>query len=253
MYWHDPRMIGLDYIPDGLWRPADCYIGNQHGNMERIRHENRPVLIDKKTGLLLWPVEFVGLLSNPMALHKFPFDTDAIDILIHQNEASLGRDEYIFRPWPPAEEAQSVRFFFGVHDDLTEFDVVVQQGGGELADPTEFSKAHHLHRAALAVLLAAPHALPPAHRPARPRLSVRNRRGSVGRSRCRSSSAHILLALFFLVNIETFSRRPTTPRRRSSPTRAWTRSERNNVAVTMFSALRRCSTSSRRRCRRRRT
>ena len=97
-------MIGLDYISDGLWRPADCYIGNQHGNMERIRHENRPVLIDKKTGLLLWPVEFVGLLSNPMALHKFPFDTDAIDILIHQNEASLGRDEYIFRPWPPAEE-----------------------------------------------------------------------------------------------------------------------------------------------------
>ena len=143
MYWHDPRMIGLDYIPDGLWRPADCYIGNQHGNMERIRHENRPVLIDKKTGLLLWPVEFVGLLSNPMALHKFPFDTDAIDILIHQNEASLGRDEYIFRPWPPAEEQQSVRFFFGVHDDLTEFDVVgfskecYESVGGI---PTEFSK-----------------------------------------------------------------------------------------------------------------
>ena len=40
------------------------------------------------------------------------------------SEEASSRDDYIFRPYPETEENQSVRFFFGVFDDLTEFDVV---------------------------------------------------------------------------------------------------------------------------------
>ena len=42
LYWHDPRLKGLDYVPDGVWRPADCYIINQHGEMERCERAHRP-------------------------------------------------------------------------------------------------------------------------------------------------------------------------------------------------------------------
>ena len=123
IYWNDQRVVGLNYVPDGIWRPADCYIINQHGEMDRIRHSDNPILIDGDTGLLLWPVEMVGEVQNPMALHKFPFDSDDMVLHVHQNEAS-SRDDYIFRPYPESEEQASVRFFFGVFDDLTEFDVV---------------------------------------------------------------------------------------------------------------------------------
>ena len=124
LYWNDPRVAGLGYVPDGVWRPADCYVINQHGEMDRIRHGDNPVLIDSTTGLLLWPVELVGELQNPMKLHAFPFDCDDISIHVHQNETS-SRDDYLLRPFTDAaEEQQSVRFFFGVFEDLTEFDVV---------------------------------------------------------------------------------------------------------------------------------
>ena len=42
--------------------------------------------------------EFCGLMKNPMSLRAFPFDTDFIEIFIHQSEAST-RDDYIFRPF----------------------------------------------------------------------------------------------------------------------------------------------------------
>ena len=29
LYWNDPRVVGATYVPDGIWRPADCYIINQ--------------------------------------------------------------------------------------------------------------------------------------------------------------------------------------------------------------------------------
>jgi len=37
-------------------------------------------------------------MKNPMSLRAFPFDTDFIEIFIHQSEAST-RDDYIFRPF----------------------------------------------------------------------------------------------------------------------------------------------------------
>ena len=124
LYWHDPRMVGMSKVPEGIWRPADCYIINQHGEMTRILHDDRPTLIDSSVGLLLWPVELVGEIQNPMKLHAFPFDADAIEIHIHQNERS-SRDEYLLRPYKKDEDEKcAVRFFFGVFDDLTEFDVV---------------------------------------------------------------------------------------------------------------------------------
>ena len=45
-----------------------------------------------------WPQEFCGLLKNPMSLRAFPFDTDFIEVFVHQSEAST-RDDYIFRPF----------------------------------------------------------------------------------------------------------------------------------------------------------
>ena len=48
--------------------------------------------------LHLWLQEFCGLLKNPMSLRAFPFDTDFIEVFIHQAEAST-RDDYIFRPF----------------------------------------------------------------------------------------------------------------------------------------------------------
>jgi len=117
-------MVGVKKVPEGIWRPADCYIINQFDEMTRILHDDRPTLIDSASGLLLWPVELVGALQNPMKLHAFPFDADVIEMHLHQNERS-SRDEYVLRPYEdPDEEKAAVRFFFGVFDDLTEFDVV---------------------------------------------------------------------------------------------------------------------------------
>ena len=68
--------------------------------MTRILHDDRPTLIDSATGLLLWPVELVGALQNPMKLHAFPFDADVIEIHIHQNERSSRRKSPIVRVEP---------------------------------------------------------------------------------------------------------------------------------------------------------
>lgn len=98
LYWVDPRVKGATYVPDGIWRPDNCYVQNQHGEMTVIEHGDRPVLVDSSKGLLLWPQEFCGLMKNPMSLRAFPFDTDFIEIFIHQSEACT-RDDYIFRPF----------------------------------------------------------------------------------------------------------------------------------------------------------
>ena len=82
--------------------------------MDRIVHDDKPTLMNKETGLLLWAVELSGQLQNPMDLHDFPFDADAIEVILHQNERSC-RDEYVFRPYEdPVDEFNAVRFFFDV-------------------------------------------------------------------------------------------------------------------------------------------
>ncbi len=152
LYWNDPRVVGMDHVPDGIWRPANCYIINGHGDFQRILHNDRPVLIDAKTGLLLWPVEMSGSLQNPMDLHSFPFDEDGIELHIHQNEQS-SRDEYLLRPFTdPEEEATSVRFFFGVFDDLTEFEMrgfskeAYEGTGGNLIEYSQIKVTLHIAR-----------------------------------------------------------------------------------------------------------
>ena len=135
LYWRDPRVVGLAFVPDGIWRPAHCYVLNQHGEMTRILHTDRPVLIDSAEGLLLWPIELVGTLQNPMDLHAFPFDHDIIELHIHQNEQS-SREEYLLRPYESASDEQaSVRFFFGIHADLTECAHCLSNPGLALAYP----------------------------------------------------------------------------------------------------------------------
>lgn len=116
LYWHDPRMVGASKVPEGIWRPADCYVINQFDEMTRVLHEDRPTLIDSGSGMLLWPVELVGSVQNPMQLHEFPFDADVIELHIHQNEKSC-RDEYVLRPYESDEDERgAIRFFFGVFD-----------------------------------------------------------------------------------------------------------------------------------------
>lgn len=95
-------MKGESYVPEGIWRPTDCYIANQRDVMELVTHVEKPEIADLKdgvsaNGMLLWPTEYVGTLSNPMSLRAFPFDSDHIEIILHQSESSQSED-YIFRP-----------------------------------------------------------------------------------------------------------------------------------------------------------
>jgi hypothetical protein len=114
LYWNDPRLVGASYVPENVWRPAECYIFNQVEDMSVVVHADQPILVDAAKGLLLWPIEFCGAMINPMDLRAFPFDRDSIEIHIHQAESS-SRDEFILRPHDdPDEEGQSVRFFFDV-------------------------------------------------------------------------------------------------------------------------------------------
>jgi len=123
LYWEDPRMVGATIVPENIWRPAECYIINQVEDMNVLVHEEQPILVDASKGLLLWPIEFCGAVVNPMDLREFPFDRDSIDVHVHQAESS-SRDEYILRPFEKAEEEeQSVRFFFDVFSQVTEFEV----------------------------------------------------------------------------------------------------------------------------------
>ena len=121
-------MKGKAYVPDGMWRPSGVYIGNQYGTMECVEHVDRPSIADMKdgvsaSGLLCWPTEYEGQLTNPMSLHAFPFDFDEVQLYVHQAEDSSA-DEYVFRAYEADnDEAASVRFFFGVNEALAEWEV----------------------------------------------------------------------------------------------------------------------------------
>ena len=147
-HWIDPRFIGASYVPEGTWRPTECYIANQRDQMELMAHVDRPTIADLKdgvsqNGLLLWPTEYVGTLTNPMSLRAFPFDNDTIEIVLHQSEAASS-SEYVFREYEePLDDAASVRIFFSVFENLTEwqlrgFNKSAYESVGGI--PTPFSK-----------------------------------------------------------------------------------------------------------------
>lgn len=140
LYWNDPRMVGATYVPENIWRPAGCYVINQVEDMSVVDHEEQPILVDSKTGLFLWPIEFCGAVVNEMNLRDFPFDRDSIEVHVHQAESS-SRDEFILRPFDdPSEEQQAVRFFFNAFDAVTEFEIqgfsreCWEQTGGNLKE-----------------------------------------------------------------------------------------------------------------------
>jgi hypothetical protein len=97
LYWTDPSMIGADpkHIPDYIWRP-DGYIYNAIGGGEKCRSHDL-ILSDPAAGLLLCPLEFEVLLSNPMDLRAFPFDSDAVEMIFLQSEDSTA-DDWVLVP-----------------------------------------------------------------------------------------------------------------------------------------------------------
>lgn len=46
LYWVDARMVGAQYVPENLWRPAECYIINQVEDMSVVAHADQPILVD---------------------------------------------------------------------------------------------------------------------------------------------------------------------------------------------------------------
>ena len=131
--------MGATFVPENIWRPAECYIINQVEDMSVVSHADQPILVDSEKGLLLWPIEFCGCVLNPMDLHRFPFDRDSVEVHVHQAESS-SRDEFVLRPWPEPDEATSVRFFFDLATQVNEFRVVGfskecwEQTGGNLVE-----------------------------------------------------------------------------------------------------------------------
>ncbi len=127
-YWTDPRIKGRSYVPDGMWRPDGVLLINRCGEMEVLAHEEKPVIADvdpatglSRNGLLLWPAEYAGTISNPMSLKDFPYDFDSVVIKMQQSEDGSSAD-YVFRPYEDAaDEATAVRFFFDIEEQLTEW------------------------------------------------------------------------------------------------------------------------------------
>merc|ERR1719433_2053926 len=81
MNWTDPRLIGWNEpnLPPSLWGPAP-YIFNKTSDFER---QNMTFLLqNKETGRMKRTLSFRGMIHNPMDLTTFPFDFDAIDIVI---------------------------------------------------------------------------------------------------------------------------------------------------------------------------
>jgi hypothetical protein len=121
LYWIDPSMIGADpgHIPSYVWRP-DGYVYNTIGNGEKSRHHEL-ILSDPSRGLLLCPLEFEVLLSNPMDLRAFPFDSDAVELIFIQSEDSSSDDWEIV---PDHEDgvAKSAKCFFDI-ESLGEFEL----------------------------------------------------------------------------------------------------------------------------------
>jgi hypothetical protein len=126
LYWHDPSLINASgsSVPDGVWRPENVFVVNSFGPMRRSKPGVDTLsLIDSSSGLLLLSTEYFGKLYNPMALQTFPFDSDSIELHLHQAEDS-SRDEYVFRPFADsASEASSVKLFFDPWRTLGEWHV----------------------------------------------------------------------------------------------------------------------------------
>lgn len=114
LYWTDPRLKGLSEVPEGTWRPMNIYLSNQQGTIPAQYHLQKPVFVDlvdgvSSKGTLLWPSYYEGILRNPMSLNNFPFDSDVMDIWVHQAEDQSSK-EFVMRPFDdPDEEKCSVR------------------------------------------------------------------------------------------------------------------------------------------------
>ena len=95
--WEDPRLIGASSVPDGTWFPKGVYIINAHGALD-IAAYSKPILVDSATGRVLWAQDIQGAITNQMSLAAFPFDTDVLEVYVHQAEEA-SRDEYVLRPY----------------------------------------------------------------------------------------------------------------------------------------------------------
>ena len=247
MYWHDPRMIGLDYIPDGLRRPADCYIGNQHGNMERM---NRPALSIRRPACCCGPSSSSAC-SNPMALHNSrstptpsTFSSTRTRRRPAATSTSFGRGRRgavvgplllrhprrPHRTWTSSASARSV---------------TRASAGSRPSSPSAIAA-----RRAAGRTTARAAALPPAHRPAGRVWRMQSARLSL--KIAPPSSAHLLLLGALLRQHRDLPEATDDLSRRSSRRRVtWTRSPSATTSPSPRGP--RCHTSSPRRCRRRRT
>jgi hypothetical protein len=89
--WEDPRLIGASSVPDGTWFPKGVYIINAHGALD-IAAYSKPILVDSATGRVLWAQDIQGAITNQMSLAAFPFDTDVLEVYVHQAEEA-SRDD----------------------------------------------------------------------------------------------------------------------------------------------------------------
>jgi len=123
LYWNDPNMVGVDpeNVPNYVWRP-NAYIYNSidgTGTNGGKVNEHQVSLMDTETGLMLYPLEVEVTISNDMDLRKFPFDSDAVDIIILQSEDGDAED-WVLRQHENVES--SVQFFYNVFE-TPEWDV----------------------------------------------------------------------------------------------------------------------------------
>jgi len=123
LYWNDPSMIGMDpdNVPPYVWRP-NAYIYNsidKTGENGGKVNEHGVSLMDSKTGLLLHALELEVTISNEMDLRRFPFDADAVEILVLQDETE-NADDWVLRPHENMENA--IQFFYNVFE-TTEWSV----------------------------------------------------------------------------------------------------------------------------------
>jgi hypothetical protein len=135
LFWTDPRLVGCTSVPAGTWHPEGIYVVNAQDDLTTHAYE-APILIDSATGRLLWAQDIQGTLTNHMSLEAFPFDSDKLELLIHQAETA-NRSEYVLRPFgggwngyrtrgdaeTHALESRSVQCFFDVSSQLDEWKV----------------------------------------------------------------------------------------------------------------------------------
>mgnify|MGYP003683914619 CR=1 FL=1 len=135
LLWDDPRLVGATTVPDGTWFLKGVYLLNALGELTIHAYE-KPILLDGKTGRVLWAQDVQGTFSNSMSLHDFPFDTDMLELYVHQAE-SASRDEYVLRPYGGGwngyrrlsdgeaheRESRSVQTFFDVTAEIDEWHV----------------------------------------------------------------------------------------------------------------------------------